>query len=95
MDYISEIFERLDIQQFCSLLQSGTETKFISGESYEQRIKAASTRINNILEETIHKRKKHRKLEIEICRYASDCEKIHMEIGMKCGAILMMNLLKP
>ena len=90
---ISNIYELLEISQLRGLLQCG-ETEKVSSESLEQRIKKANKRIYKILDKTIDDRKIYLKLESEINHYTSVCEDVYMEIGMKCGAILMMNLLK-
>ncbi|MCL2053282.1 MAG: hypothetical protein FWG90_02420 [Oscillospiraceae bacterium] len=94
MGNIEQIFERLNTQQILSFIRQGSEALTISGESYEQRIKSAESQINKALEETVKDKESNLKLEQEIVRYTSACEDIYMEIGIKCGVIMLINLMK-
>ena len=90
----SKVFERLDIQQIRGFLQCG-ELEKASPKSYEQRISKAQEQINKRLKEIIHNEKEFIEAESEVNDYVSVCEDVYMEMGIKCGAILIMNLIKP
>lgn len=97
MSYISEIFERANLQQICNFLLYGTEAVVISDKSYTERIKEANSKITSIIKEKLSENNDAKEIESvinDILSFSSDSENVYMEIGMQCGAMLCNDLLE-
>ena len=91
MSYIDEIFKRLDIQHIREFLLHGVDESEISSKAYKERIDEARDPVIEFIQQ---------KFEPEECEeitgriydYASVCENVYMEIGIKCGAKIAAQL---
>ena len=93
MSYIAEIFERLDLQQIREFLLNGVECLKLSEDSYEQQIEASTKFVLDAIDKRIPEKDIAGEMADDVHHHASINGDIYMEIGMRCGAILAMNLL--
>ena len=93
MSYITEIFERLDLQQIREFLLHGVECLQISEKSYKQRLEAAGKPAFKMIDEKFSNGDERDKVASDVHHYASVTQDVYMEIGMQCGAILAVKLL--
>ncbi|MCL2344026.1 MAG: hypothetical protein FWC62_09060 [Firmicutes bacterium] len=93
MSYIDEIFARLNLQQIQSFLLYGEELVKINPKDYQRRIDEAWASLSKMLKEKFPEQEEYEKIVWEVYAYASATENIHMEIGLKCGAVLEAQLL--
>jgi len=91
MDYISEIFSRLDLQHIREFLLHGVECLEVSDENYKQRINNVEKPFLQIIEEKFPE-EENTKVTEDIFHYATVTQDVYMEIGMQCGAALAMQL---
>ncbi len=94
MSYITEIFERLDLQHIREFLLHGSECVEISDKPYKQRIDDALKPATAMLQSKFPDMAEYDKVTEHICHYASTLEDVYMEIGMHCGATLATKLLQ-
>ena len=92
MNYIDEIFTRLNIQQLREFLMHGGECAEISHDTYRQRIKSAWEPLTGILKKNFPEFEEYEKMTSEIFAYTAVTENVYMEIGIQCGAMLVMQL---
>ena len=90
MSYITEIFDRLDLQQIREFLLHGVECYDVSGDSYKQRLEAAEKPVIEMIEE---KFEENDEIAGDIHHYATVNQNVYMEIGLRCGAVLAAQLL--
>ncbi|MCQ1530905.1 hypothetical protein [Lutispora saccharofermentans] len=93
MSYITEIFDRLDIQHIREFLLHGVECVEISNKSYKQRIEDASKSAIEMIEKKFPERDDCEKITSKVYNYSGTIQDVYMEIGMQCGAILAMQLI--
>ena len=93
MDYITEIFDRLDLQQIREFLLHGVECAQVSGESYKQRLETAGNPVFETIKNKFPDMNESDKISGDVHYYTSITQDVYMEIGMQCGAILAMKLL--
>lgn len=93
MSYTSEIFNRMNIQHIIEFLLNGTECLDISDKSYEDRIEELHKEAIERVECGFPDRKESEAVISKIYNYVSVVESVYMEIGMKCGAALAVQLL--
>lgn len=93
MNYTFEIFNRLNIQHIREFLLHGVECFDISDKSYEDRIEELEKAVIKRVESEFPDRKESEVVISEIYNYASAVESVYMEIGMKCGAVIAIQLL--
>ncbi len=94
MSYISEIFERLDLQSLREFLLHGIEPCKIDSRSYLERLETAEKKMRKLIHTKCPKLEKDEKIMSSILAYASQTEDVYMEIGLQCGFILAMQILK-
>ena len=94
MSYISEIFDRLELQQIREFLINGLECTEISAKTCEERLKEAEKLLFKTIQEKLPPVDEYNQITGDIHDYAKVIRDIYMEIGMQCGAVLMMKLLK-
>ena len=92
MDYIDKIFARLNLQQIQSFLPHGTELNAIDPKDYKSRIDEAWRPLEKTLKEKFPEQEEYEKIVWEVYAYASAAEDVHMELGLKCGAVLEAQL---
>ena len=95
MDHIDEIFARLNLQQIQSFLLSGEELVKINPKDYKSRIDEAWASLAAILKQKFPEKEEYEKIACETNAYAGVIGDVHMEIGLKCGAILAAQLFTP
>lgn len=88
MDYISEIYQRLNIPNIREFLLHGIEATYIDKRSYKVRIDSARQKMLNTLHNNYPDIIKNDKVMDCIYNYASVMEDVYMEIGLQSGAIL-------
>lgn len=92
MNYISEIFSRLDIQQIREFLLHGVECVEISDKTYKQRLDEAGNAAIALIRQKFSDEKDQEEVTEKVYGYASTVEEVYMEIGMQCGANLVAQL---
>ena len=93
MGYIDDIFTRLDIQRIREFLMSGSECVETERGSYKERLDEAEKAAMDIIEKKFPDVGEHEEIVDKVCVYASTAKEVFMEIGMKCGAVLIAQLL--
>ncbi|MCQ1528314.1 hypothetical protein [Lutispora saccharofermentans] len=94
MSYISEIFDRANIQQIREFLLYGVECAEISDKSYKQRIEESSKTAIAMIQAKFPDMNEYEKVTAEVYRYASTVEDVYLEIGLQCGIALAVQFLK-
>lgn len=93
MSYISEIFDRLDIQHIREFLLHGVECVELTDKPYKQRIDDARKPAIDFIYKKFPNQDECEKITDEVYNYASETQDVYMEIGMQCGATLALQLL--
>lgn len=93
MSYISDIFDRLDLQNIREFILHGVECIQIEDKPYEQRLEAARKPAIEAIKCKFPEMNEYEKITNEIYSYATVTQDVYMEIGMQCGAILALQLL--
>lgn len=94
MSCITEIFERIDIQQVNSFLLYGVESTNIEKRSYEERISSTKKELFDELERKITDMKELEHIANYIFSYGTILQDTYMEIGLQAGLILSGQILK-
>lgn len=81
------------MQKIRSYLLSGVECKPTDNKIYKQRLDSIEYLTFDKIETTLHDMKKYDELTNCISSYTTVTQEVYMEIGMKCGALLIMQLL--
>ena len=93
MDHFDEAFERTSLQKILGFILTGGERRKTSSYTYEQRLRMA----NNIAFEKIAKKfpdlNEFEMVKRGINDYVSETKDVYMEVGMRCGAELILRLL--
>jgi len=92
MNYIDDIFTRLDIQQIREFLLHGVEEIDVDPKSCKERIDEKQEPVIEFIRGKFPDEDECESITSKICEYAGTCEKVYMEIGMQCGAVLAMQL---
>lgn len=93
MNYTSEIFERANIQHIREFLLHGVPCCEISDKSYEDRIDELQKAAISSVERGFSDTREREAVVSQIFNYADAVESVYMEIGMKCGMLLAVQLL--
>ena len=93
MDYIEEIFARLDLQHIREFLMHGVECVEVDRKTYRQRADEPLTATVTMIQDKIPDVDEHEKITGQVYGCVSAAENVYMEIGMRCGAVLAMQLL--
>ena len=94
MGYAKGIFERANLQHIRSFLQYEVESGKISDKSYEERIKESKDKTFKFLKENFPDINEDSEPINLIVDYNATAQEVYMEIGMQCGAFLMLQLLE-
>lgn len=92
-DYISKVFERMNIQQIRYFLLYGAEEATIDNRPYTVRLKSGSEPINKRLASLYPDKKELDNANDDLSKALTAYEKVYMELGMKAGARLAYQLL--
>lgn len=93
MNYITGIFDRLNIQHIREFLLYGVEGMEISDKTYEQRIDEAQKTAIGMIQKKFPDMNEYEIITSEVYHYVNTVQDVYMEIGMQCGAALAMQLL--
>ena len=93
MSYISEIFDRLDIQRVREFLLHGVADVEIRNKPYKQRVDEVERSVYAMIQAKFPDTDENEKITNEVDDLACAIEDVYMEIGMRCGAILIAQLL--
>lgn len=93
MTYISEIFERLDIQQIREFLLHGVEEMNTSDKTYYERLKNAEKIATGTLHARFPCEEDYEKVTDDVYELVGATQNVYMEVGMQCGAAIAMQLL--
>jgi len=95
MDYVSKIFERTNITGIRTYLMYGAEaSKNEDEKTFYERLKESDDNAKPSVEELIPDKEQRLKVENAFVDSVGATNDIYMEIGMKCGAMIMYQLLK-
>lgn len=93
MNYISEIFGRLSLQHIREFLLHGTAEASISTQSYFNRLKSAEKLCTGTLHNSFPNEDEYDRIINDIYALVTATQDIYMEIGLRCGAALAIQLL--
>ncbi|HCA30123.1 MAG TPA: hypothetical protein DEP23_11420 [Ruminococcaceae bacterium] len=93
MSYISDIFNRLHIQQIREFLLHGVEEINISDKSYKERIDEAAKPVIEVIRQKFLDTEGCEELINMIYHCTSIYEEVYMEIGLQCGLMLAVEIL--
>lgn len=93
MNYTSEIFERVNIQHIREFLLHGVPCCEISDKSFEERIDELQKAAISSVERGFSDNREREAVVSQIFNYADAVESVYMEVGMKCGMMLAVQLL--
>lgn len=93
MDYISEVFERLNLQHIREFLLCGAECIGVSDKSYKERLEESYNMLVEQMGVRFSDKDETDAVLNDICRYITTVETDYMEMGMQCGAALVIKLL--
>ena len=86
MNYISDIFERLDLQSIREYLLHGGELLEISNRPYRERLEQAQEQATGVLRRKFPDGDEYEEVSSAVYRCSGEIENVYMEIGMQCGA---------
>lgn len=81
------------MQKIRSYLLSDVECESTNNKTYKQRIDSIEYLTFDKIETTLHDMKEYDELTNCISSYTTVTQEVYMEIGMKCGALLIIQLL--
>jgi len=93
MNYISEIFERLDIQCVREFLLNGCNVTDINSKSYIERLKVPEKIMSSMLHDVFPDEKEYEKVTEKVYNFATACQDVYTEIGLQCGFVLAMQIM--
>ena len=94
MDNIEKVFKRAEVQNLREFFSCGTDCEETVCKPYNERIKSAERRLERELRKRIPDDKEFDEALSVIYECAGEAEEAYMEIGIVCGARLILNLLK-
>ena len=95
VDYVKEIFERIEMQQITEFMRHGVECIEIEEQTktYTQQIDTANRIIDERIRSTFPNWKEHEEIINLFDENILQIKKVYIEIGIKCGARLAYQLL--
>lgn len=94
MDYFEQIFTRLNVQQIREFLMYGSECIETDPKGYKLRHDEARKPISDLLHQKFPEREDYDEVAGEMMDYVSVCQDIYMEIGLQCGFVIAIKMLK-
>ena len=94
MSYISEIFDRANIQNITEYLLWYDGVTKDSKKSYEQRLEEKKNTAFDMIDSKFSGMIENDKITGKIYNYANEVKDVYMEIGMQCGAFIVFQLLR-
>lgn len=92
MSHITEIFERANIQDLREFLLHGTEENHPTAKSYEERLDGVQEELEKAVSLICPDTRKCEKIVDEALICTDVLTEIYMEIGLRCGLILSMQI---
>lgn len=93
MDYITEIFNRANIQDIREFLLHGVEEVQYSTKSYKERIDESRKHVNGMIYRKFPDMEENEKIMDSVLDYGSEIQDVYMEVGLQCGFMLAMQIL--
>lgn len=93
MNYTSEIFDRVNIQHIREFLLHGVPCCEVSEKSYEDRIDELQKAAISSVERGFSDSREREEVVSHIFSYADAVESVYMEVGIRCGMLLAVQLL--
>ena len=94
MDNIEKVFKRVEVRNLREFFSCGTDCEDAINKPYNERIRSAERRLERELRKRIPDDKEFDEALSVIYECAGEAEEAYMEIGIICGARLILNLLK-
>lgn len=94
MNYISEIFQRANIDSICDFLQYGTECSGHSAKSYMEQLKEAEESVSDLLMQKFPDEAEYDEVFDKVTDYVTVCQDIYTKVGLQCSFAIIMELLK-
>ncbi len=91
MEYFKSMLRRTHAQQLIGFIKYGTEGAEVVNKSCEERVRQAEHEAMELLREKLSD-EEFNQIEDTINNYVTVVAEAHLEIGIKCGAQLMMQL---
>lgn len=93
MDYISEIFSRLNFQQIREFLMHGVECVRINPKGYKERLDDAKKPLCSVIAQHFSEPDEYEEIMNKVYDYGGEIQEVYMEIGLQCGLVLGMQML--
>lgn len=93
MSYISEIFNRADLQQIREFLLHGAECPEIDRAPYKQRLEEAEKAALKMINTKFPDRSEYEPITGELYKALGVFRDVYMEIGLQAGVMLAVQLL--
>ena len=94
MSYISEIFDRANIQNIREYLLWYDGVTKDSKKSYEQRLEEKKKPAFDMIDSKFPDMIENDQISGKIYNYSNEVQDVYMEIGMQCGAFIVFQLLR-
>lgn len=94
MKNMSEISNRMDLQQACAFVLEGLENTAVGNDTYESRLKKGSRSIYKRLESICQNDKELDEAVSDLTKALVAYESVYTEIGMKLGARIVCQMLQ-
>jgi len=92
MSFITDIYERVNLQQIREFLLHGVECCNIQNDDYKTRIENADKNYRKMLLEHIPDLKEDSELHYELSNLLTEYENVYIEIGIQIGTMLTEEL---
>lgn len=93
MSYISEIFDRANIQQIREFLLHGTGGANLQHSSYNQRLEETRKSAINKIKARFLDMEEYEPIAEELYQALDTCEEVYMEIGLQVGMMLAIQFM--
>lgn len=94
MNYLSEIFNRADIQQIREFLLHGTESAELDRAPYRQRLEEPQKAAAQLIKAKFPNMSEYGPITGELYKALDACQNVYMEIGVKAGVMLTVQPLR-
>jgi hypothetical protein len=94
LDYIQQIFSRVNVQLIREFLFYGPVSEKVDKRGYKARIEEAKKQAFEILEEKFTDSQELDDVSDKVFGYSATCQDVYMEIGLQCGFALALEMLK-
>lgn len=93
VNYITELFNKMDLQHIREFMIYGTKAQEIEIESFDERLKIGGDPIYNRLRSLYQDSSEFDKAASDLSQALAAHDAVYMEIGMRAGARLVYQLL--